>query len=156
MKQFRLPLDNFLHSLPVVTGDVYVVTVFGEETTKGRRVMAVPRNFVFGENIAHGTLIVIGVVVVIQRRLYISVIIAGRRITIARVIIPVSGAGVVGWIGRHVGSVWVKPVPPRIPPPWRGEVADEDDLVEMLEAMKPIVSIKVSIVETVKASKAQA
>src|SRR5215831_18746915 len=101
--------------------------------------MAVPRNFVFGKNIAHSTLIVIFVVVVIQRRGDISVIIDGRRITIAIVTIPipVSVAGVVGWIGRHVRSVWVvapAPVPPGTPPPWRGEVADKDDLVEMLEA----------------------
>jgi hypothetical protein len=148
----------------VDTGDVYVVTVFSEETTEGGRVMAVPRNFVFGENIAHSTFIVIGVVrvaviaaVIIQRRLDISVIIAGRRITIAIVSIPVSVAGVVGWIGISVGSIWVDcvPIPPRTPPPWGGEVADKDDFVEMFEAMKPIISIKVSIVEAVKASKAQ-
>src|SRR5215468_112783 len=121
--------------------------------------MAVPRNFVFSENIAHSTLIVIDVVraaviaaVVIQRGRDISVIIAGRPITIAVVPIPVSVAGVVGRIGICVGSVWVAPAPPRTPQPGRGEVADEDDLIEMLEATKPIVSIKVSMV---KASKAQ-
>jgi hypothetical protein len=140
------------------TGDVYVVTVFSEETTEGGRVMAVPSNCVFGENIAHSTLIVIGVVraaviaaVVTQRRVDISVIIAGRPIS--KAIVTISVAGVIGWIGIYVGFVWVAPV--RAPPPWRGEIADKDDFVEMLEAMKPIISIKVSMVETVKASKAQ-
>src|SRR5436305_12844832 len=104
-------MDNLLHSLPVVTGDVYVITVFSEETTEGGGVMAVPRNFVFRENIAHSTLIVIVVVVVSQRRIDISVIIAGRSITITIVTIPVSVAGVVGWIGICVGSVWVDAVP---------------------------------------------
>ena len=151
-----MPLDNLSRSLPVVTGDVYIVTVFSEETTENGRVMAVPRNFVFGENIAHSTLVVIGVVVVIQRRGDISVIIGVGRITIAVITIPVSVARVVGWLGIYVGSVWVDPVPapPRSPPPWRGEVADKDELVEMLEAMKPIISIKVSMVETVRASMA--
>src|SRR4029077_1957103 len=57
-----------------------------------------------------------------------------------------------------VRSVWVVtpvPAPPRTPPPWRGEVADKDDLVEMLEATKPINSIEVAIVEAVKPSKSQ-
>src|SRR5437899_398337 len=103
--------------------------------------MAVPRNFVFRENIAHSTLIVIGVVVVPQRRVNISVIIAGRSIAIAIVIvtIPVSVAGVIGWIGICIGCVWVDrvPAPPRTPQPWRSEVADKDDFVEMLEARKP-------------------
>jgi hypothetical protein len=141
----------------VDTVDVYVVTVFSEETTEVGRVMAVPRNFIFRENIAHSTLIVIGVVVVPQRRGDISVIIAGRPITIAIVTIPGFVAGVIGRIGIIVGSVWVGPVrgPPRTPPPWRGKVADKDDFVEMLEATKPISSIKVFIVEAVKALKAQ-
>ena len=136
--------------------------------------MAVPRNLVFGENIAHSTFIVIFVVraaviaaVVTPRRVAISVIIAGRPITIAIVTIPVSVAGVVGririvgWIRIlriFVGSVWVVapvPAPPRTPPPWKAEVADKDDFVEMPEATKPIISIKSAIVETVKASKAQ-
>src|SRR4029077_3662748 len=130
--------------------------------------MVVPRNCVFGQNIAHNTFIVIFVVcaaviaaVVTPIRVAIYVTIAGRLITIAIVTIPVSVAGVEGWIGIlriSVGSVWVVtpvPAPPRTPPPWRGEVANKDDLIEMLEASKPIISIKVSIVETVKASKAQ-
>jgi hypothetical protein len=150
-------LDNLLHSLPVDTGDVYVVTVFSEQTTEVGRVMAVPRNFVFRENIAHSTLIVIGVVVVPQRRVDMSVIIASRPIIIAIVTIPGFVTGVIERIGIIVGFVWVNPVraPPRTPPPWRGEVADKDDFVEMLEAVKPIISIEVSVVETVKASKAQ-
>src|SRR5205823_5907795 len=47
-----------------------------------------------------------------------------------------------------VGFVWVVapvPAPPRTPPPWRSEVADKNDFVEMLEATKLIISIKVSI-----------
>src|SRR5260370_24013838 len=155
-------MDNLVQSLPVDTGDVYVVAVFSEETTDGGRVMAVPRNCVFGENIAHSTFVVVFVVraaviaaVVISRRVAISV-------TIAIVTIPVSVAGVVGRIRIiriSVGSVWgVAPVPtpPSTPPPWKAEVADKDDIIETVEAPKPIISIKVSIVETVKASKAQA
>jgi hypothetical protein len=150
------------------TGDVYVVTVFSEQTTEGGDVMVVPRDCVFGEHIAHSTFIVIFVVraaviaaVVTPIRVAIYVTIAGRLIAIAIVTIPVSVAGVVGGIRIlriYGGSVWVVapvPTPPETPPPWRGEVADKDDFVEMLEATKPIVSIKVSIVETVKASKAQ-
>src|SRR5436305_13531677 len=97
-------MDNLLHSLPVVTGDVYVITVFSEETTEGGRVMAVPRNFVFREDIAHSTLIVIGVVraaviaaVGTQRRVDTSVIIAGRPITIAIITIPIALARANGW-----------------------------------------------------------
>src|SRR6266853_5761305 len=99
MKHFRVLLDNLLHSFPVDTGDVYVVAVFSEETNDGGRVMAIPRNCVFGENIAHSIFIVSSVVraaviaaVVTPRRVAISVIIAGRTITIARVTIPVSVA----------------------------------------------------------------
>src|ERR1700746_747576 len=130
--------------------------------------MAVPGNCVFGENIAHSTFIVIFVVraaviaaVVTPIRVAIYVTIAGRLITIAIVTIPVSVAGVEGWIGIlriSVGSVWVVtpvPAPPRTPPPWRGEVANKDDFIEMLKATKPIISIKVAVVETVKASEAQ-
>src|SRR5438132_1089871 len=108
--------------------------------------MAVPSNCVFGENIAHSIFIVISVV----RAAVIAAVVTPRRVAI-------SVAGVVGRIGISVGTVWVAPVPapPRTPPPWRGEVADKDDFVEMLEAAKPIISIKVSIVETVKPSKAQ-
>jgi hypothetical protein len=130
--------------------------------------MAVPRDCVFGENIAHSTLIVIFVIragviaaVVTPIRVVISVTIAGRPITIAIVSILISVAGVEGGIRilrKSGGSVWVVapvPTPPGTPPPWRGEVADKDNFVEMLKATKPIVSIKVSIVETVKVSKAQ-
>src|SRR5215471_7316969 len=86
--------------------------------------------------------------VVIPRRVAISVI-------IARLTIPVSVAGVVGRRGIiriSVGSVWVTPVPapprtpapapPRTPaptpPPRKAEVADKDDLVEIVEALKLI------------------
>src|SRR5205823_8951563 len=161
MKQFRVLLDNLLHSFPVDTGDVYVVAVFSEETTDGGRVMAVPRNCVFGENIAHSTFVVIFVV----RAAVIAAVVTPRRVaicvTIAIVTIPISVAGVVGRIRIiriSVGSVWeVAPVPtpPRTPPPWKAEVADKDDFIETVEATKPIISIKVAVVETVKASKAQ-
>jgi hypothetical protein len=152
-----VPPDNLLLSLPVDTVDVYVVTVLSEKTTEVGHVMTVPGNFVFRENITHSALIVIGVVVVPQRRRDISVIIAGRSITIAIVTIPGLVAEVIRRIGIIVESVWVGPVsgPPRTPPPWGGEVADKDDFIEMLEAMKLISSIKAFIVETVKASKAQ-
>jgi hypothetical protein len=76
------------------------------------------------------------------------------------VTIPVPVAGVERWmriIRISVGSVWVVvpvPAPRRSPPPWRGEVADKDDFVEMLEATKPTISIKISI-ETVKAPMTQ-
>src|SRR5262249_49260835 len=154
-----MPLHNLLHSCPVDTGDVDVVTVFSEETTEGGHVMAVPRNCVFGENIAHSTFIVISVVrdaiiapVVTARRVAKSVIIAGRPITIAIVTIPVT-------VPRVVGSVWVAPVPvpPRTPaptpPPWKAEAADKDDFVEIVEAMKSIIPDEVVVVEAVEAMK---
>jgi hypothetical protein len=158
-------LENLLHSFPVDTGDVYVIAVFSEETTDGSRVVAVPRNCVFGENIAHSTFIVIFVV----RAAVIAVItvITGRRVaisvTIAIVTIPVSVAG--AGVGRIrifrilVGAVCVGtpvPTPPRSPPPRKSEIADKDDFIETVEATKPIISIKVAVVETVKRSKAQA
>jgi hypothetical protein len=152
----------------VDTGAVYVITVFSEETTEGSRVMAVPGNCVFGENIAHSTFIVIFVVraaiiaaIVTPIRVAIHVAIPGRPITIAIVTILKSIARVEGRIRIlriSVGSVWVVspvPAPPRTPPPGRSEAAKKDDFVEMLEATKPIASIKVSTVETIKASKAQ-
>src|SRR5205823_10099746 len=161
MKQFRVLLDNLLHSFPVDTGDVYVVAVFSEETTDGGRVMAVPRNCVFGENIAHSTFVVIFVV----RAAVIAAVVTPRRVaisvTIAIVTILVSVAGVEGRIRIiriSVGSVWVVapvPAPPRTPPPWKAEDADKDDFFEMVEVMKSIISIKSSNVETVKATKAQ-
>src|SRR5882724_1131626 len=84
VKQFRLPLCNLLHPFPVDTGDVYVVTIFSEEMTEGGRVMAVPSDCVFGENVAHSTFIVVFVVraaviaaVVTPKRVVISVTIAG-------------------------------------------------------------------------------
>src|SRR5882724_4695390 len=129
-----------------------------------RPLLPVPRNCVFGENIAHSTFIVTSVVrgavivaVVTRRRVAISVIVAGRPITIAIAIaiaiVTVSVAGVVG----RIGSVWVAPVPapPRTQPPWKAVVADKDDFLESVEATKPIISIKVAVIETVKASKAQ-
>jgi hypothetical protein len=138
----------------VDTGDVYVVAVFSEETTDGGRVMAVPRKCVFGENIAHSTFIVIFVVraaviaaVVTPIRVAIYVTIAGRLITLAIITISVSVAGVVGRIRIFrilVGSVWAVapvPTPPRTPPPSKAEVADKDDLIETVEATKPIILI---------------
>jgi hypothetical protein len=152
----------------VDTGDVYVVTLFSEETTEGGHVMAIPSDCVFGENIAHSTFIVIFVVraaviaaVVTPIWVAILVTIAGRPITIAIVTILISVARVEGGIRIFrisVGSVWVVapvPVPPWTPPPWKAEVADKNDFIETVEAPKPIISIKVGVVETVKASKAQ-
>src|SRR2546430_10928437 len=55
LKQFRVALDNLLHSFPVDTGDVYVVTVFSEETTEGGHVMAVPRKCGFDGKICART-----------------------------------------------------------------------------------------------------
>ncbi len=155
MKQFRLPLDNLLHSFPVDTGDVYVVTAFGEETTEGGHVMAVPSNCVFGENVAHSTFIVIFVV----RAAVIAAVVTPKwvviSVTIAIVTIVISVAGVQGRIRIlriSVGSVWVVapvPVPPRTPPPWKAEDADKDDFFEMVEVMK---SIEVAAIETVEAT----
>src|SRR4029077_14944629 len=118
--------------------------------------MAVPGNCVFGENIAHGTFIVIFVVraavigtVVTPIWVAILVTIPGRPITIAIVTILKSVAGVEGRIGIiriSVGSVWVVapvPVPPGPPPPRKAEVADKDNFPETIA------------VEMVKASKAQ-
>ena len=161
LKQIRLPLHNLLHSFPVDTGDVYVVAVLCEETTDGGRVMTVPRNCVFGEDIAHSTFIVIFVV----RATVIAAVVhhrwIGIAVTIAIVSISVSVAGGVGRIRIFrilVGSIWVVapvPTPPRTPPPWKAEVADKNDSIETVEATKPIISIKVAVVETVKGSKAQ-
>ena len=130
--------------------------------------MAVPSNCVFGQNVAHSTFIVIFVVraaviapVVTPKWIAIFVAVAGRPITIAIVTILISVAGEEGRIGIiriSVGSIWVVapvPVPPGPPPPRKAEVADKDDFLEMIEAMKPMISIKVAAVETVKASKAQ-
>src|SRR5205085_794032 len=125
--------------------------------------MAVPRDCIFGENVAHSTFIVIFVVraaVITAIGVVILVTIAGRPITIGIVSILISVAGVEGRIRIFrisVGSVWVVapvPVPPWTPPPWKAEVADKDDFLEMIEATKPMISMK-AVVETVKASKAQ-
>jgi hypothetical protein len=144
----------------VNTGDVYVVAVFSEEATDGGRVMAVPRDCVFGENIAHNTFIGIFVV----RAAVIAAVVQQRwidiAVTIAIVTIPVFVAGVVGRIRIlriFVGPVWVVapvPAPPRTPPR-KAEVADKDDFIETVEAPKSIISIKVAVVETVKGSKAK-
>ena len=89
-----MPLDKLLRSVPVNTSVVYVVAVFSEEATEGGRVMAVPRNCVFGENIAHNTFIIF-----VVRGAVIAAIVSPRRVavsvTIAIVTIPVSVAGVV-------------------------------------------------------------
>src|SRR5262249_54426164 len=89
--------------------------------------------------------VVRGAVIGVTRRwVAISVIIAGRPITIAIVTIPVSVAEV-------VGSIWVAPVPvpPRTPtptpPPWYAEAADKDDFVEIVEVPKSISSIRVAV-----------
>ena len=150
-----------MNSFQVDTGDVYVVAVFGEEMTDGGRVMAVPRNCVFGEDIARNTFIGIFVV----RAAVIAAVIHHRWIGIAVIIaivtIPVSVTGGVGRIRIFrifVRFVWVVapvPTPPWTPPPSRAEVADKDDFIEMVEATKTIISIKVAIVEMVKGSKPQ-
>src|SRR6266480_353461 len=141
------------------TGYVYVVAVFCEETTDGGRVMAVPRNCVFGEDITHNAFIGIFVV----RAAVIAAVVQHRWIDIAVtkaiVTVAVTIAGVVGRIRIFrifVRFVWVVapvPTPPRTPPPSRAEVADKDDFIKTVEATKPIISIKVAIVETVKGSK---
>src|SRR5258708_9186251 len=139
------------------TGDVYVVAVFSEETTDGGRVMAVPRNCVFGEDIAHNTFIGIFVV----RAAVIAAVVQHRWIDIAVIkgiaTIAVSVAGVVGRIRIFrifVGSGWeVARVP--TPPPWKPKVANKDDFIEMAEATKSIASIKVAVVETIKGPKAR-
>src|SRR4029077_12550960 len=150
-----------MHSFQVDAGDVYVVAVFCEETTDGGRVMAVPRNCVFGEDITHNTFIGIFVV----RAAVIAAIVHHRwisiAVTIAIVTIPGSVTGVIGRIRIFrifVRFVWVVapvPTPPWTPPPSRAEVADKDNFIEMVEATKPILSIKVAIVEMVKGSKPQ-
>jgi hypothetical protein len=135
------------------TIDVDVVTIFSEEMTEGGCVTAVPGNFVFRQKIAHSALVVIGVVVVIQRWGGIPIIISGRRVIVAVVVIAGHVAGVIERIGISIESIWVGAIPPRAPPPWRGEVADKDDLVEMLEAMKPSIPSKFPIMEVVKTPK---
>src|SRR5207248_2343571 len=136
-----------------------VVAVFSEEATDGGRVMAIPRNCVFGENIAHDTFIIF-----VVRGGVIAAIVSPRRvavsITIAIVTIPVSVAevGRIRILRIFVGSVWVVapvPAPRTTPPPWKAEVADKDDFIETVEATKPIISIKVAVVETVKTWRAQ-
>src|SRR4051794_10481726 len=114
--------------------------------------MVIPRNCVFGENIAHYTFIIFEV-----RGAVISAIVKRRRVavsvTIARDTVTVFRAGVVGRIILRicVGWLWVAPVrsPPRTP--WKAEVADKDDFIETVEATRPITSIQVAVVETVKA-----
>ena len=39
--------------------------------------------------------------------------------------------------------------------PWKAEVADKDDFIETVRATKAMMSIKVAVVETVKAWQAQ-
>src|SRR5947208_5382032 len=119
--------------------------------------MAVPRNCVFGEDIAHSTFTGIFVV----RAAVIAAVVQHRWIGIAVikaiVTIPVSVAGVVGRIRIFrifVGSVWeVTRVP--TPPPWKAKVANKDDFIEMVETTKSIASIKVAVVETVKGPNAR-
>jgi hypothetical protein len=92
LKQFCVPVDNVVDSSPVGTVDIYVVTVFGEQTTEAGHVMAVPRNCVFGQNVTHSSFIVVSVLH--------AAAIAPRRlgICISIVTIPVSVTGVVGRI----------------------------------------------------------
>src|SRR4051794_1750425 len=123
--------------------------------------MLVPRNCVFGEHIAHNTFIIF-----VVRAAVISAIVKRRRIAIAvTVTIPVPIAGVVGrirMVGRIgivrilIGSVCVvAPVPSLPRTPWKAEVADKDDLMETVRAMKAIMSIKVAVVETINVWQAQ-
>src|SRR4051812_20437356 len=125
--------------------------------------MLIPRNCVFREDIAHNTFIIVVVrgavvsAIVEQRRIAVSV-----SVTITIVAIPGGVPRVVGWIGIVgririlrviVGCLWVvAPVPAPQRTPWKAEVADNDNFVETMEATKPVISIKVAVVETIKLS----
>jgi hypothetical protein len=105
--------------------------------------MAVPRDCVFGENIAYNTFIIF-----VVRGAVISAIVKERGVSVSVTIItiPVSVAGVVGRIrivGRigilriFVGPVCVVATVPCLPrTPWKAEVPDEDDFIETVGASK--------------------
>src|SRR4051812_8549243 len=140
-------------------GRFYVVAVFSEEPTERGCVMLIPRNCVFREDIAHNTFIIF-----VVRGAVVSAIVEQRRVVVSVTITIVAIPGAVGWIrivGRIrilrviVGCLWVVvPVPAPQRTPWKAEVANNDNFVEMMEATKPVISIKVAVVGTIKLSSA--
>src|SRR3954471_22517264 len=142
-------------------GGVYVVAVVSEEPTERGCVMLIPRNCVFREDIAHNTFIIF-----VVRGAVVSAIVEQRRVAVTITIVAIPGGvprvvGRIGIVGRIrilgviVGCLWVvAPVPAPQRTPWKAKVANNDNFVEMMEATKPVISIKVAVVGTIKLSSA--
>jgi hypothetical protein len=57
LKQFRVALHILLHSYPVLTGDIHIINIIGENPGERLHVVTVPRICIFGENFPDGTFI---------------------------------------------------------------------------------------------------